>query len=203
MLHYVTTNPGKAHEVAAYLDDEVTHLDYDYTEIQAGDFGPIAADGARRAVRHAGEPVVVDDAGLTIDGLDGFPGPYSSYVEETVGVEAVYRLCERETEPPRDASFRCVLAYCDGTAVDEPATAPDGSGAPKTDADDSAPVRLFEGAVEGRIVEPRGTGGFGYDPIFEHEGRTLAERSADEKNEVSHRGRALEAFADWYAGRKE
>ncbi|OTE98725.1 non-canonical purine NTP pyrophosphatase, partial [Halorubrum sp. SD612] len=53
----------------------------------------------------------------------------------------------------------------------------------------------------GRIVAPRGDGGFGYDPIFEHDGETFAEMDTDRKNAVSHRGRALEKFAEWYADR--
>jgi len=62
-------------------------------------------------------------------------------------------------------------------------------------------VKLFEGVVPGRIVAPRGEGGFGFDPVFEHDGRTFAELSTEEKNAVSHRGRALARFAEWYAGR--
>ena len=97
MLAYVTTNPGKVREVEEYLGDtEVGQLDFDYTEIQAAELGPIAAHGAREAYRHAGEPVLVDDAGLFVDGLGGFPGPYSSYVEDTVGVERVWNLVEME-----------------------------------------------------------------------------------------------------------
>ena len=76
MLRYVTTNPGKVREAEEYLgDDAVAQLDYDYTEIQSDDLGTIAARGAREAYRHAGEPVLVDDAGLFVDALDGFPGP--------------------------------------------------------------------------------------------------------------------------------
>ena len=65
------------------------------------------------------------------------------------------------------------------------------------------PVKLFTGSVPGRIVEPRGDGGFGYDPIFEHDGATFAEMSPEEKNAVSHRGRALASFGEWYQGRTE
>jgi XTP/dITP diphosphohydrolase len=189
VLRYVTTNPGKVREAAARLPT-VEQLDFDYPEIQADDLGPVAAHGARAAHRHAGAPVLVDDAGLFVAGLDGFPGPYSAYVEETVGVEAVGRLCARELDAT-DAAFRCVLGYCDGGALD----------APRVDAgDDGPPVALFEGVVEGRIVAPRGSGGFGYDPIFEPTGasETFAELTPAEKNDHSHRGRALDAFADWY-----
>ena len=58
-------------------------------------------------------------------------------------------------------------------------------------------MKLFAGSVPGRIVEPRGDGGFGYDPIFEYDDRTFAEMDPDEKNAVSHRGRALAKFAEW------
>ncbi len=217
MLNYVTTNPGKVREAEEYLGDEVRGVEFDYTEIQAAELGPIAARGARDAYREVGGPVLVDDAGLFVDGLDGFPGPYSSYVEETVGVEGVYRLVTGEGERraaddrPSDesvvhrASFRCVLAYCDGEAFDaspDPVDREDRVSAAAAGSDDAGlPVKLFEGAVPGRIVAPRGDGGFGYDPIFEHDGQTLAEMSPAEKNAISHRGRALAKFAEWYADR--
>ncbi|MFC6823982.1 non-canonical purine NTP pyrophosphatase [Halopelagius fulvigenes] len=209
MLRYVTTNPGKVREALEYLD-EVEQLDYDYTEVQGSDLGPIAAHGAREAYRHAGEPVLVDDAGLFIDGFEGFPGPYSSYVEETLGVEAVYRLAERELDEPRRAAFKCTLAYCDGEEFEaspdpidrDDRTVAAAHGAERDEEEtEPLPVRIFEGTVRGRIVPPRGDGGFGYDPIFEHDGTTFAEMDAEEKNAVSHRGRALAKFGEWYSER--
>lgn len=190
MLHYVTTNPGKLREARQYLGDEtITDYDYDYPEIQHDSLEPIAAAGARDAYRKVGAPVVVDDSGLFLDAFDGFPGPYSAYVEDTLGVETVWDLAQ--TVENRDAAFRCVMAYCDGGAVDEPA-------GPGRVVDGKLPVRVFVGEVDGEIVAPRGDGGFGYDPIFEHAGSTFAERSSAEKNDLSHRGRALAAFAEWY-----
>jgi XTP/dITP diphosphohydrolase len=217
MLRYVTTNAGKVREAREYLDG-VEQLNYDYTEIQASDLGSIAARGAREAYRYAGEPVLVDDAGLFVEGFDGFPGPYSSYVEETLGIDAVQRLVANEIDAPRRASFQCVLAYCDGDdfaaspdpvdRADRSAAAAAGAAAVDEDSDDDAaadadalPVKLFRGSVRGRIVEPRGEGGFGYDPIFEHDGTTFAEMTADEKNAVSHRGRAFAKFAEWFEDR--
>ncbi|MFB6171121.1 MAG: non-canonical purine NTP pyrophosphatase [Haloarculaceae archaeon] len=211
MLRYVTTNEGKVREAREYLDCEA--LDYDYTEIQADSLEAVAAHGAREAYRYAGEPVVVDDAGLFLDDLGGFPGPYSAYVEDTLGVERVGRLARREDATR--AQFRCVVAYCDGepfAASPEPVdrerrgqdlAAADRASATTDDtvAGGDVPVKLFAGSVPGTVVEPRGDGGFGYDPIFEHDGTTFAEMMAAEKNAVSHRGRALAKFAEWYQDR--
>ena len=206
MLRYVTTNPGKVREAEEYLGDGITQLDYDYTEIQSDDLGTIAARGAREAYRHAGEPTLVDDAGLFVRALDGFPGPYSSYVEDTVGVKRTWELASREED--RAASFRCVLAYCDGEGFDaspDPVDKDDrvaaAAAGPEGDDDEALPVKLFEGRVRGTLVEPRGDEGFGFDPIFEHEGTTFAEMDEAEKNAISHRGRALAKFAEWHAER--
>lgn len=216
MLRYVTTNEGKVREAREYLD-EVAGLAYDYLEIQADDLETVAALGARDAFAHAGDPVIVDDSGLFVDGLGGFPGPYSAYVEDTLGVDTVGRLAR--SEGARRAHFRCVVAYCDGEAFaasPEPVdraerrgqdVAAGERGTATTDdtvvsgSGEAPPVKLFVGSVAGKIVEARGDGGFGYDPIFEHNGRTFAELSAPEKNAVSHRGRALAKFAEWFTGR--
>ncbi|WP_225332754.1 non-canonical purine NTP pyrophosphatase [Halomicrobium urmianum] len=208
MLTFVTTNPGKAAEAEEYLG-EVEQFDFDYTEVQADTLGEVAAHGARQAYRATGDPVIVDDAGLFVDAFDGFPGPYSSYVEDTVGVERVWRMTEPEDD--RGAAFKTVIAYCDGEgfeATPEPVDrerrgqdlAADERGAATTDeqvAGEDLPVKLFEGAVPGEIVAPRGDQGFGFDPIFEHDGTTFAEMDTDEKNAVSHRGRALAKLAEW------
>jgi XTP/dITP diphosphohydrolase len=175
VLRFVTTNPGKLREARAYLDAGIEQLDYDYTEIQSDSLAEIAAAGAREAYGEAGEPVIVDDSGLFVDGLDGFPGPYSSYVEDTVGVERTADLALGTDD--RRASFRSIVAYADAETVE-----------------------TFPGRVEGTIVSPRGEGGFGFDPVFEHGEETFAEMDTEQKNALSHRGRALERFAEWYEG---
>jgi len=215
MLNFVTTNPGKVREAQEYLPGPVEQFEYDYAEIQAPDLGTIAAHGARQAYRAVKEPVFVDDSGLFIDTFEGFPGPYSSYVEDRLGIERVWRLTEPEAD--HAATFRSVIAYCDGeslAATPEPVDldrrgqdrSADERAAATTDAQvrgraDALPVKLFEGVVPGTVVAPRGEGGFGYDPIFEHDGRTFAELSTAAKNAVSHRGRALARFAEWYTER--
>jgi len=177
MLRFATTNAGKLHEAREYLADvvgDVSQFDYDYVEVQSDDLAAIAAHGARESYEAAGEPVIVDDSGLFVDALGGFPGPYSSYVYDTLGIERVSELARAEEN--HRARFRAVVAYCDGDRVE-----------------------TFEGAVPGEIVEPRGEGGFGYDPIFEHDGTTFAEMDTERKNAISHRGRALAKLAEWLA----
>ena len=176
-IRFVTTNAGKLREAREYLPEPVEQVDYDYPEIQHDDPAEIAAHGAEDAFAAVGdgEPVIVEDSGLFVDALGGFPGPYSAYVYDTLGIERVHRLVADGDDPT--ATFRSVVAYADGEVV-----------------------TTFEGAVRGRIVPPRGEGGFGYDPIFEHDGRTMAEMSAAEKNAISHRGRALAKLAAWLEG---
>ncbi|AGB37942.1 XTP/dITP diphosphatase [Natronococcus occultus] len=179
-VRFVTSNEGKVTEAQDYLEgiDTVEQVEYDYAELQSDSLEEIVVTGAEEAYAALGneEPVLVDDTGLFVDALGGFPGPYSAYVEDTVGIERLWRLASEEES--KRARFRTVLAYADGERTE-----------------------TFEGSVAGTLVAPRGDGGFGYDPIFEYNGRTFAEMDTDEKNAISHRGRALAAFADWYAGR--
>ncbi len=196
-IRFATGNEGKLEEAREYLREPIERVEYDYVEIQSDELAEIAAHGAREAYEAVGgDGVLVDDSGLFVEALGGFPGPYSAYVEDTVGVERLWQLASREEN--RRARFRGVVAYCGpetlaGTADPSPdptrvETTVDG-------------VVAFSGSVAGTLVAPRGEGGFGYDPIFEYNGRTLAEMDAAEKNAISHRGRALERFADWRAGR--
>jgi len=175
MIRFVTSNEGKVSEAREYLDEPVEQVPYDYTEIQ-GELAEIARYGAEEAFAEfeGDEPVLVDDTGLFVEALEGFPGAYSAFVEDTLGVERIPTLVADAEN--RRAAFRTVMAYHDGQTTE-----------------------TFGGSVRGRIVEPRGDRGFGYDPVFEHDGQTFAEMSMAEKNAISHRGRALERFADWLA----
>lgn len=179
VVRFVTGNAAKVSEVREYLSgvtETVEQVQYDYLELQSDDITEIAIHGAQDAFETLSgeEPVIVDDTGLFVDVLNGFPGPYAAYVQQTVGIESVANLVG-DVELPK-ATFRTVIAYHDGDTTE-----------------------TFDGVLRGRIVSPRGDGGFGYDPIFEYDGRTLAERSTREKNAISHRGRAVAKFADWLA----
>lgn len=174
LMIFVTGNEGKAREAREILGN-VERRSLDYTEIQSDSLEEIARRGARECYAEFGEPCFVDDSGLFVDSLGGFPGPYSSYVYATIGNRGLLQAMKGVED--RGAEFRCVVAYCDGD------------------------VHTFRGVVRGRIAtEERGDGGFGYDPVFEVDGRTFAEMTSEEKNRVSHRKRAFSAFDEWLEG---
>ncbi len=107
MLRFVTTNAEKAAEARERLAPvDVRQVDYDYEEVQSDDLAAIAMRGAREAfdALEGEEPVIVDDTGFYIHDLDGFPGPYASYVDHTLGIERVWDLAADLED--RSASFR-------------------------------------------------------------------------------------------------
>jgi len=146
-------------------------------EIQDDNIENVAKASALEAAEKCNMPVIVEDAGLFIEALSGFPGPYSSYVYRTIGTRGILKLMNGVEK--RDAYFRSVVAFCD----------PENS------------VKCFDGRAMGRISQKeRGGSGFGFDPIFEplSGGKTFAEMTTEEKNRHSHRAKALRKFARWY-----
>ncbi|WP_321505352.1 RdgB/HAM1 family non-canonical purine NTP pyrophosphatase [uncultured Methanoregula sp.] len=172
----VTGNANKAREVAAFFGGlvEVTHVTLDLPEHRSGDVGEIAAGKARFAFGQLNTPLIVDDTGFSIRALNGFPGPYAAYVQQSIGNPGILKLMEGRTD--RAARFTTAIAYADAKGV-----------------------RVFPGILDGQISQsPRGEGGFGYDPIFEIGNITLAEIPLEEKSRISHRALALAAFHNWF-----
>ncbi|MGC8850462.1 MAG: XTP/dITP diphosphatase [Candidatus Bathyarchaeia archaeon] len=183
-MRFATTNKGKLREISIILGEynvEVEAVEAEKIEIQDDDISRIAEYAALNLAERLGYPVAVEDSGLHISALNGFPGPYSSYVYRRIGLKGVLKLLEGVED--RRGFFESVVAYAE----------PDGM------------VRSFKGMVWGRIsLEARGTGGFGFDPIFipeDGDGRTFAEMTLEEKNRLSHRGRALRNFGEWIASK--
>jgi XTP/dITP diphosphohydrolase len=176
-LAFVTSNPGKVEEARKYFESlgvEVYQLKVNYPEIQADTLEEVAEYGARWLAERVKGPFFLDDSGLFVNALNGFPGVYSAYAYKTIGNLGILKLLDGENN--RKAYFKSVIAYWDGD------------------------LHLFTGRVDGEITrEPKGEGGFGFDPIFRPEGfkETFAEMTTEEKNRISHRGRALQAFATW------
>lgn len=150
----------------------------DAVEIQDDDIKAIAITKAIDALKKCNLPIVVEDAGLFIESLKGFPGPYSSYIYKKIGNSGVISLLENSAN--RRAYFQSVAVFL-SSEMDEPSH--------------------FIGQVKGEIVKrKRGDKGFGFDPIFkpQNSSKTFAEMSIDEKNRLSHRALAFHKFAKWY-----
>jgi len=178
-----TKNPDKAVEVAAVLARTMPGVrlvdDVDWPDV--AEVGATLEENAvlkARAVADAtGHVAIADDTGLEVDALDGAPGVTTArYAGEGADYAAnrAKLLAVLGEGRDRSARFRTVVAL----------------------AHPGGEVVTAEGVLEGRIaLEERGHGGFGYDPVFEVDGRTLAELPEAEKNLISHRARALAALA--------
>lgn len=190
-----TKNAGKAKEIGRMLEGsgvEIISLE-GFPEVELPpETGKTMKENAllkaRAAAGATGLPALADDSGLEVDFLGGAPGVYSArYSGEKATDEENWKKLLRELEgipaERRAARFRCAIALVGFDAEEH----------------------LFEGVFEGLIAEaPRGTGGFGYDPVFfvPEAGRTAAELAPDEKNRISHRARALDALKAFLSTRK-
>lgn len=180
-VYFLTSNKGKFREAAAVAAASgilLRMLDRTKIEIQSDSLQRIAGYAAEEAANRLGIALVTEDAGLFIDVLGGFPGPYSSDVFKRLGIKGVLTLMDGITR--RGARFDSAVAFC----------SPRGS-----------PL-CFTGTVVGSIsLHPRGTGGFGFDPIFipnRGDGRTFAEMRDEEKNRMSHRARSFRKLSRWF-----
>lgn len=187
-LVLATGNPDKAREIRPFfenLDVEIVSVGAIVEAWDVEETGSTLRENARlkarAAVRATGLPAVADDTGLFVDALDGAPGVRSSRYagEDATYRDNVSRLLESLAEvDDRTARFRTVAVLLHPDRKE----------------------RVFEGVLEGEITrEPRGEGGFGYDPVFRLDGRqrTLAEIPLAAKNRVSHRAGAFRSVADW------
>jgi XTP/dITP diphosphohydrolase len=191
-LLLASRNKGKLVELRRILDaalgehsvelvglDEVTH--YPEAPETGLTFADNALDKAREGVRHTGLPTVADDSGLAVDALNGMPGVFSArwagrHGDDLANLRLLLGQLSDVADEHRGASFVCAAAL----------VLPDGR------------EYVVEGRVTGSLIgEPRGENGFGYDPIFVPEGeiRTTAELSSEEKDAISHRGKAFRALA--------
>jgi XTP/dITP diphosphohydrolase len=183
VVFFATGNIHKFHEARSILtglDIAVGMLRMKDMEIQSDSLVEIAQTSAQDVFKRSGLPVIVEDAGLFIDALKGFPGPYAAYAYKTVGNKGLLKLMQNVDD--RKARFRSAIAYCDS---------------------EKAPM-VFEGEAEGEITVAErvgnGRSGFGFDPIFKPSGsgKTFAEMTLEEKNGFSHRAKAVRKFSEWY-----
>uniref|UniRef100_A0A7S2SC99 Inosine triphosphate pyrophosphatase n=1 Tax=Rhizochromulina marina TaxID=1034831 RepID=A0A7S2SC99_9STRA len=194
-ITFVTSNERKLREAQMIIDSEcqipfqlVARGDLDLDELQSDVPEKIAAAKCRLAARSVGGPVLIDDTSLCFNALGGLPGPYIKWFVQQAGTDGLVRMLHGFED--RSAWAQCSVAFSPGPGA-EPC--------------------VFTGRTYGYIrEEPLGAGGFGWDTIFRPEGHdmTFAEMPTEQKNAISHRGRALRQLStflqenkDWVDGR--
>jgi XTP/dITP diphosphohydrolase len=184
VVFFATNNVNKFNEARKVLVGcgiAVGMLRVKSLEVQSDSLEEIARASVVDAFQRCHLPVVVEDAGLFVEALGGFPGPYAAYVYKTVGNLGLLKLMEGVKV--RRARFVSVVAYF-SAELDSPV--------------------CFSGVAEGEIVEMErkggGGAGFGFDPVFRPSGigDTFAEMGVEEKNRFSHRADAFRKFGGWY-----
>ena len=178
-LFFVSSNVHKFKEAEAILDSfnvKINFLKYNLEEVQSNSLEVIASKKAKFAFSKFNKPVIIEDDGLFIDSLGGFPGPYSSYVFDTIGNAGILNLVKKN----RKAKFVSLITYCDDEIT-----------------------KSFTGITSGSISKLQKGKGWGYDPIFisVKTKKTFAELT--NKNKFSHRYLALKKFSNWYLKKRE
>jgi non-canonical purine NTP pyrophosphatase (RdgB/HAM1 family) len=191
-LLVATHNKGKLHEFAHILSGEDVKVlsldDVDLGKFEVDETGNTYEDNSFLKAKTIGDKThritVADDSGIEVAALGGKPGVYSArYAKGSDADRCRKMLKELDGKDNRSAKFVAVVAYYDPT---------------------SQTKKIFRGECKGLIgKEMRGENGFGYDPLFIPEGfhQTMAELPSTTKNEISHRARALQAFATWWKSR--
>lgn len=163
----VTGNPDKLAEAERILGRRLDSVSLDLPELQSLDLLAVLREKGAEAFRRVRRPLVVEETGLALAALNGFPGPLVRWMLEAVGPEGIARAALALGDAR--ASARCALLWTDGERE-----------------------WIGEGETHGTLVPPRGSGGFGWDPVFlpNGEARTYGELEAGDKDRLGHRGRA-------------
>ena len=180
-IQFMTSNEGKFNEVRLALNKEgheVVWLRRSYPEIQAATLEEVVEAGLEWVMRKTepSGPFMIEDSGLFIDALGGFPGVFSAYVFKTIGNAGILRLMAGEKT--RRAAFESRIGF---------------------HSEESGP-HIFRGTCRGTITDgPQGKMGFGYDPIFVPEGKskTFAQMTDESKNRLSHRGMSMKELLNY------
>ena len=181
-LFFVSSNENKFQETERILSNLGVKINFSKTtleEIQSSSLSEIAEQKAISAYELIQKPVIIEDDGLFIDSLNGFPGPYSSYVYDTIGNKGIMNLLENSEF--RDAEFVSIIAYLD----------------------DNDGVKLFESSIPGKISSVIEKGGWGYDPIFIPDGESKTYANVSDKDKFSHRSAALTKFSNWFLDKQK
>ncbi len=172
---FITGNENKLREARQILGIDMVSEKLDLRELQAVDLEDVIEEKLKHGYEILKRPVMVEDTGLFFNALHGFPGALIKMLLDKVGREGVVKVLDGFED--KSGVAKCAIGFTE-----------DGKG-----------LKVFIGEVKGQIVEPRGESNFGWDPIFQPEGydKTFAEMSAEEKNAISHRFKALKKFKDF------
>ena len=181
-LSFATSNENKFQEAERILSNLGIKLNFFKTtleEMQSNNLSDIAEQKAINAYKLVQKSVIIEDDGLFIDSLNGFPGPYSSYIYDTIGNNGIMNLLA--DSKIRDAKFVSIIAYCDNDYG----------------------VKLFESSIPGKISSVIEKGGWGYDPIFIPDGESKTYANVSDKDKFSHRAAALTKFSNWFLDKQK
>ena len=173
-LFFVSSNKHKYSEAKNILNCFGIRLGFykfKLEEIQSDSLITIAKKKAKQAYDEFKKPIIIEDDGLFIESLNGFPGPYSSYVFKTLGNKGILNLVKKN----RIAKFISIISFYDKNHT-----------------------KLFQAKVDGRISKIQKGNGWGYDPIFIPIDSKKTFAQLTNKNELSHRYKALKKFSNWY-----
>lgn len=173
-IFFASSNLHKFKEAKKILDDFGINLGFfkcELEELQSDSLNEIAKHKAKQAFGKLRKPVIVEDDGLFIDSLNGFPGPYSAYVFKTIGNKGILSLVKQK----RKANFVSIIAYHDKNSQ-----------------------ITFESKAYGIISKNISGIGWGYDPIFIPSKLKKTFAQLENKNKISHRFKSLKKFSSWY-----
>ncbi len=178
-IKLITGNEGKFKEMSEIAEREGIQLEWincPKVEVQADTIEEISIHSAIDSYLSFKSPLIVDDSGLFVEALNGFPGPYTKFVRKTIGINGILKLLSNVEN--RRSKFETVITFTDGKKT-----------------------LTFHGDVVGKVSEePKGERGFGFDPIFIPDGshKTFAEMDISEKNRYSHRSKAFLKFLEFF-----
>ena len=194
-IYFASSNENKFLEIQKLLDAkekiEMIYKNSEYSkqkkiniyfkkisikEIQSESIIEVAEDKVKKAFNIIGKPVIIEDDGLFIEELNGFPGVYSSFAFKTIGNKGILKLL-RNIEKRR-ANFLSIITFSDGKNI-----------------------KSFNGETTGHITTKIFSQGWGFDPIFiaEGENKTYGQIDIINKNKISHRSKAFKKFLEWYS----
>ncbi len=173
-LYFLTGNKGKFEEAKEILGD-IEQLKVDLPEIQDIDIKKVVAEKLKEGLKYHSGPMLVEDTALSLEVLNGLPGPFIKWFQKAIKDKGVYKLAKKLGNVSAEA--KVVIGY----------------------AKNAKEIYFFEGSQKGKLVPPKGKNGFGWDVIFVPDGydKTFAQMSSKEKNAISHRKKALEKLKEY------